>query len=255
MHSLILLNRSYFETSVVHGLSLDTNGNLYVADASRVMKWVPGAQIGSIVAGGNDIGSNNNQLNYPGSIFVHPTTSAIWIADTFNHRIVRWSSTTTSVVLAGNGAGSGANQFRYPNGLFVDTSASDTFYVADTDNHRIQKWLAGATSGVTVAGQTGVSGSASNQLSSPSGVLVDTSGNIYISDTSNSRIMRWSVGANFGVQIAPSLGSNTLYRPYGLRFDRDGALVVVDNWRSIVQKFAIACRKSLIISYGTDLIV
>lgn len=227
----------------MHGLSLDTNGNLYVADASRVMKWAPGAQIGSIVAGGNGIGSNNNQLNWPGSIFVHPVTSAIWIADILNHRIVRWSSPTISVVLAGNGRGSGANQFFTPCGLFVDTTASDTFYVADADNHRIQKWLPGASSGVTVAGQTGVSGSASNQLSGPNGVLVDTNGNIYISDTYNYRIMRWSAGANSGVQVGTSPGSNTLYRPCGLRFDRDGALIVVDNWRSTVQKFTIACRE------------
>ncbi|CAF3922984.1 unnamed protein product [Rotaria sp. Silwood1] len=209
------------------------------------MKWVPGAVVGSIVAGGNGRGNRNNQLNSPYGMFVEADTLTIWIADTYNHRIVKWPSPSTSVVVAGS-YGSAVNQFMYPRDIFVDASASNTIYVADTGNHRIQKWLPGATSGITVAGRPSVAGNAIYQLNSPEAVIVDTSGNMYISDSGNSRIVRWPPGATSGMLIAANGGvgkePTQLNIPLGLCFDSSGALVVADFRNHRVQKFAVSCR-------------
>ena len=209
------------------------------------MKWTPGAMIGTLVAGGNGSGNGTNQLNWPHGLYLDPITSAIWIADTNNHRIVRWSSPSISVVICGGSYGSAANQFIYPQSIFVDASASNTLYVADTGNDRIQKWLSGATSGTTVAGQTLYPGSGLNQLDTPNAVIVDNNGNIYISDGNNNRIMRWTPGANSGVKIA---GRNTagqfpdsLNFPRGLRFGPNGALVISDYYNNRVQMFTSSC--------------
>ncbi len=210
------------------------------------MKWIPGALVGSIVAGGNGGGSGTNQLNLPDGLFLERTTSTVWIADTSNHRIVKWASPSSGVVVCGS-YGSGATQFNYPGGLFVDTSASNTLYVADTNNHRIQKWLSGYTSGTTVAGQTGVSGNGFNQLYFPEAVVVDTNGNIFISDASNNRIMRWAAGSNYGLPVAGGSSSGSLpsllNAPKGLRFDSNGDLVTADLNNNRVQMFPISCRE------------
>lgn len=77
----------------------------------------------------------------------------------------------------------------------------NTLYIADTLNNRIQKFLRDAANGSTVAG-TGVNGTSSNQLSSPSGVLSEVNGNIHIADLGNHRILRWQNGASAGSTIA-----------------------------------------------------
>ncbi len=221
---------------------------MYVVDSGnyRVMKWPPGAVVGTIVAGGNGRGSGTNQLNSPDGLFLEANTSTVWIADTNNHRIVKWSSPSSGVVVCGS-YGSGATQFNNPSGVFVDTSTSNTLYVADTGNHRIQKWLSGYTSGTTVAGQTDVFGNGFNQLYLPQAVIVDTNGNIFISDASNNRIMRWAAGSNYGLPVAGGSSSGSLPSllnlPQGLRFDSNGDLVTADFYNNRVQKFPISCRE------------
>ena len=246
MHFVLRSETNEFAFVQVNGISVDSNGNVYVVDSGnhRVMKWAPGALVGSIVAGGNGNGNAANQLNSPGGLFLEVATLAVWIADTFNHRIVKWSSPSAGVVVCGS-FGSGPNQLNYPSGVFVDASASNTLYVADTYNHRIQKWLSGYISGTTVAGQTGKYGNALNQLTFPQAVVVDTNGNIFISDRGNNRIMRWTTGSTSGVLVAggSSSGSlsNLLNAPQGLDFDSRGNLYVADYYNSRVQMFSVSC--------------
>ena len=61
--------------------------------------------------------------------------------------------------------------------------------MADTGNSRIQKLTAG---GVYVA-RWGTRGSANGQFNTPSGVAVDASGAIYVSDSGNKRIQVFGV--------------------------------------------------------------
>lgn len=227
------------------GLAIDASGNIYAADGynDRVMKWAPGATTGTLVAGGNGTGSNSNQLNFPIGIFYDSNTSTIYIADTNNHRIVKWPSPTMGIIVCGSN-GSGSNQFNTPRGLFVDI-VSNILYVADSGNHRIQKWFLGATSGTTVAGQTGNAGSGLSQLNGPRAVVVDEFGNMYISDSGNNRVLRWAASSSFGVVIAGGNGAglqpNQFNFNYGISFDSNGSLYVVDANNNRVQKFAFTC--------------
>ncbi|CAF0837077.1 unnamed protein product [Adineta steineri] len=176
-------------------MSIDINGNIYILDSNntRVTKWVPGAGTSSIVAAGNGKGSNANQINGAVGMYVQTSTSIIWIADTGNNRIVKWSSPSTSTIVCGT-YGSGATQFSSPTGIFIDENDQNTMYVADTGNQRIQQWRSGDTSGTTVAGL--------NQLFLPSRVIVDINKNMFIVDTGNSRVVRWTIGSSSGTVIA-----------------------------------------------------
>ena len=93
---------------------------------------------------------------------------------------------------SGDGVQATSSYLNQPYGLFVDVSAN--IYIADTVNHRIR--FVNAVTGIikTVAGSGGASfggdgGSATlAYLNYPRGVCLDSSGNLYIADTSNNRI-------------------------------------------------------------------
>ncbi len=233
---------------LVYDMSIDSNGSIYILDGNngRVMKWMQGASSGTVVAGGNGIGNATNQFYHACGMFIDSSTWTIWIADSNNNRIVKWSSPTTSVVVCGS-YGSNNSQFIDPEGLFVDTSNSNTLYVADSGNHRIQLWLPGATSGITVAGITGYYGSGLNQLWYPITLMVDNNQNMYIVDQGNSRILQWTIGASSGMIIAGDVTYGTqatqLDSPYDIKFDSSGSLYVTDTSNNRIQKYLISCRK------------
>ncbi|CAF3990909.1 unnamed protein product, partial [Rotaria sp. Silwood1] len=222
------------------GISVDANGSVYVVDSinARVMKWASNSAAGAngtIVAGGNGTGSEGNQLNNPDGLFVEAATGVIWIADTNNHRIVKWSSpsaspvstlhgywNTTGVTVA-SGYGLGASQLNYPWDVAIDSN--NYIYVADYNNCRIQRWLVGNATGVTVAGNTSFCGSTEAQLSRPTSVVVQSSGVLYISDFGNSRIQRWTNGASSGTTVATNIVS------YGVYVDNSGTIYASD-WNS-----------------------
>src|SRR5438270_146875 len=92
-----------------------------------------------------------------------------------------------------NGTGSGA-RFDFPDGVAVDSAGN--VYVADSGNDTIRKITA---SGVvsTLAGLAGSSGSADGtgnaaRFSLPTGVAVDSAGNVYVADYVNHTIRKIS---------------------------------------------------------------
>jgi sugar lactone lactonase YvrE len=91
-----------------------------------------------------------------------------------------------------------------PTGMAID--ANDNLYVCDTMNHRVLRFPPGSTVADKVYGQadftTGLANrnggttSAQNGLSQPRGIAVDSLRNLlYISDTDNSRVLRWHIQA------------------------------------------------------------
>ncbi|CAF4922494.1 unnamed protein product, partial [Rotaria magnacalcarata] len=77
----------------------------------------------------------------------------------------------------------------------------------------------------------------------PKGVWVDVYGNVFVCDTRNQRIQKWSVNANVGVTVAGdySAGSNPLQLrdPQSLTLDSQGNIYVADTFNRRVQKFVL----------------
>ncbi|CAF1475680.1 unnamed protein product [Adineta steineri] len=123
----------------------------------------------------------------------------------------------------------------------IDCGGSCLACAADTNNHRIQKWLPGASSGTTAAGVTGSSGSNLHQLNNPQSVVVDSVGNIYISDGNNYRVLQWPLGASYGIVVAGHGVTGTSLHNIGYaadaKVDPSGNIYVPDWYNGRVLKW------------------
>lgn len=123
------------------GIAVSVNGDVLVADSGnhRVVRW-PRACVGRrdacLAAGGNGRGSRCDQLNYPKGV-VADLSGAVLVADTFNHRVMRWSpgASRGEVIVGGNGCGYALDQLHRPIGLAFDGEGG--LLIADTGNHRV----------------------------------------------------------------------------------------------------------------------
>ena len=101
---------------------------------------------------------------------------------------------TGSAGSSGDGGAATSAQLNSPTGVAVDSSGN--VYIADSGNDRIRK-VAVSTGIITTFAGTGSAGSSgdggkatSALLNNPLGVAVDSSGNVYISDSGNHRIRK-----------------------------------------------------------------
>ncbi|CAF3596071.1 unnamed protein product, partial [Rotaria sp. Silwood2] len=123
----------------------------------------------------------------------------------FTDNVLRWDPAGITVAGTTGVTGVGQNLLSTLYGLALDSN--NALYICDTLNHRIQKWLAGASNGSTVAGQAnGVGGSSDTQLNYPTGIVVDSNGNIFVVDTKNHRVQMWREGASSGITVAGVTG-------------------------------------------------
>jgi tripartite motif-containing protein 71 len=76
------------------------------------------------------------------------------------------------------------------------------------------------------------------QFQYPYCVAVDASGDVYVTDTYNNRIQKFtSSGANITQWGAEGTGDGQFYSPTGLTVDASGNVYVVDAGNSRIQKF------------------
>ena len=133
---------------------------------------------------------------YPSGIAVAGDDS-VYVADTGNHRIQKFSSHGQFVAKWGS-KGEGNGEFFEPNGIAIDSSGY--IYVADTGNHRIQKF----TSDGQFVTKWGSYGGGNGEFAEPSGIAIDSSGHVYVADTENHRIQKFSSDGQFVSQMGKS---------------------------------------------------
>jgi hypothetical protein len=123
------------------------------------------------------------------------------------------------------------------NGLALD--ASGTLFIADTGDCRIRKvdtnGIITTVAGNGTGGYSGDGGSAIQaQLSSPGGVAVDFSGNLFIGDTGNQRVR--TVGTNGIITTLAGNGNPEFFSVYGLAVAPSGDLFIADWLNGFVRE-------------------
>jgi hypothetical protein len=184
-------------------------------------------------------------LSWPKDI-AFDSVGNLFIADTGNNRIRVISTAGIITTVAGTGDfGYGGDseaatsaRFANPSGVAVD--ATGTIFVADTNNFRVRKISPGGI--VTTIAGTGTRGSSGDggpatcaQLNYPTGIKLDTAGNLYIGDGGAVRrvsplgIITTVAGTGVpgysgdgGAATSAQLGA------WGLAFDHAGKLYVAD---------------------------
>jgi hypothetical protein len=202
------------------GLTIDSAGNLYVADTNnhtiRKVVLVTGevttiAGLAGSPGSADGLGSTA-RFNAPSGVAVD-TAGILYVADTDNdtiREILPSGLVSTLVGLANNsgaadGTGSAA-RFNSPSAVAVDLSGN--IYVADTDNFTIRMVVAATGEVSTLAGLAGTSGSVDGggsaaRFYAPAGIAVDSSDNLYVADTNNHTIRQGTLAAAPAIQSQP----------------------------------------------------
>ena len=202
------------------------------------------AKNGITVAGGNGLGTKNNQL-IPNAIWVDRNYN-LYVSDFFRERILKFppnsNSTTNGVIIAGgNGQGFEPNQLFDATSIFFDDGGN--LFVAERGSNRIKKFPPGSTGlteGVTVAGGKFYN-SDPDSFQNPGSVFVDAQGNIFVADTHNHRIQKFLPGSKNGITVAGGNGqgsaANQLNIPGDVFVDLNGYIFVSDINNNRIQKF------------------
>jgi sugar lactone lactonase YvrE len=246
------------------GVAVDASGNLYIADSSnyRIRKVSASGTITTEAGNGYCCGHTGDggpatsaEIGFPYGLAVD-SSGNLYISDIYNDVVRKVPTSGTVTTVAGNGtygyAGDGgpatSAEFNSPYGVAVD--ASGNLYIADSYNYRIRMVSAGGIV-TTVAGNGdygfgGDGGPATSaSLAEPSGVAVDSAGNLYIADTYSNRIRQvnstgtiMTVAGDGGGGLSgdggPATGA-TLQSPWGILVDTTGNVAVGDQGNNAVR--------------------
>jgi hypothetical protein len=255
------------------GLAVDTSGNLYVADTDnntiREITGIGGTLTVSTLAGqAGTPGSSDAPsgpatqatFNGPQAVAV-ATPGNLYVADTGNATIRMITSAGLVSTVAGTAGTTGSadgtpgttGTLDNPMGVAVD--ASGNVYIADTSNSTIRLLASGTLS--TFAGTAGNSGSADGigtaaQFEFPTGVTLDGSGNLVVTDRDCDTIRTIPVNPTTppttvastatlaGEPRTPGMNnasgaSATFNNPNGLAVDTLGNVYVADSWNNAIR--------------------
>jgi sugar lactone lactonase YvrE len=261
-------------------ITVDSSGNIYIADTynNRIRK-VNTSGIITTVAGNGTVGYSGDggaataaQLFYPAGITID-ISGNLYIADWRNNRIRKVNTSgiistvagTGTAGYSGDGGAATAAQVNNPIGVTIDSTGN--IYIADRDNRRIRKvntsGIISTVAGTGTAGYSGDGGAATAaQLNNPTGVSIDSTGNIYIADLINNRIRK----VNTSGIISTVAGTGTagysgdggaataamLYNPYQITVDSNDNIYIADTYNNRIRKVDTSGIISTVAGNGTQ---
>lgn len=208
------------------GVAIDSAGDVYISNLQNNLIQKVNATTGTIstVAGTGGSRYNGDGIPATSATVWSPygvgldTAGNLYIMDGGNYRVRRVDATTGMITtVAGNGANGFSGDGGPATGASISSPAGDivfdsagNLYFEDTENNRVRRVDAVTGTITTFAGDGeatyGGDGGPANlaQIQSPSGLVFDSGGNLYIGDTFNQRIRR--VGAPL---TTPSIATTT----------------------------------------------
>jgi Bacterial Ig-like domain (group 3)/NHL repeat len=135
-------------------------------------------------------GSDNAHFDNPVAGGVDTANGHFFVADTTNHRVQVFDTTSLAVVatIGVSGIHGGDNtHLNLPGNVAVDP-ASGRIFVADTGNHRVQVFDAASFAYVATLGATGTPGSDNGHFDRPASVGLNPAGQLYVTDAGNQRV-------------------------------------------------------------------
>jgi sugar lactone lactonase YvrE len=227
------------------GLAVDANGNVYVADwgVSKIMKISPSGVISTLAGSGGWGGADGLAANAtfftPNAVAVD-ASGTVYVADYDATKIRKITTDGIVSTLAGstwgfqNGTGSEA-RFDALEGIAVD--AFGNVYVSDYNNYAIRKitpqgvvtTLTGFSAGSCTDGSLNQA-----KFASPTGLTIDVSGNLYVSDAISNTIRKITLNP---YSVAPAL-------PAGLALNPDGSITGAPTVATAATDYVVTATNS-----------
>jgi alpha-tubulin suppressor-like RCC1 family protein/sugar lactone lactonase YvrE/uncharacterized protein YfcZ (UPF0381/DUF406 family) len=254
-------------------VALDSSGNIYVADyMNHSIKVFSSPGTFSYSVGTGSMGSGSYAFNFPNAIHIDQA-GKIYVVDqgsnsikiytssfVFDYSITTGSPYDVSVDSSGNifvaDTSSGgeikvytsdgnyytslcADHLTMPKAVAVDSSGK--IYVVDSDMSTPLVKVFSSSGAIEYTIGTSSYGSADGQLYDPSGIGVDSSGNIFVGDTMNQRIQIFNSSGSFEYSIGTvgvyGSAAGQFDGPCNLYLDSNDNLYVAELTGSRIQKF------------------
>jgi uncharacterized protein (TIGR03437 family) len=253
-----------------YGVWIDSAGNLLIADLDNqlVRKVTANGNIGTVAGNtaegagfAGDGGPATSAQFYQPFGIVTDAAGNLYITDSGNHRIRKVDTSGNITTIAGTGVGPGPGGFSGDGGPAANASLNKPFglsldsagnlYFADSGNNRIRKvdtnGIITTVAGIGTAGSAGDGGLATKaQLARPWDVKVDSAGDLFIADYTNSRIrlvtpdgvintIAGGTGPGYTGDGANATAAKLNF-PTGIAIDTNGDLYIADSGNNVIRQ-------------------
>lgn len=245
-----------------YGVVSDASGNLYVMDASSLIRKVTNSGVVSTFAGQQSVGYANGagtaaKFNNPYGSLAIDGAGNVYVADLSNNLVRKITSSGVVSTLAGGAGGTIAgyldglgtsSKFNWPSGIAVDGAGN--IYVSDYYNNLVRKITSGGVVSTLAGGAGGTAAGYLNGLGTaalfngPSSMAVDVFGNVYVADFLNHCIRKItsdgvvSTLAGQGATSGYLDGTGTAAKfkgPSGLAIDGNGNMYIADQYNHLIR--------------------
>ena len=212
--------------------------------AESTVKW---KQHAITIAGGNGQGNGLNQLYNPQGIHIDGKGQSIYIADSFNHRIVQWKFGENSgqIIAGGNGEGNRIDQLSFPADVIIDQN-NNSLIICDWGNRRVVRWSLTTQQFIQIIVEDTRCG----------GLQMSESGDLFIADIERHVVKKWKKDENKGIIVAGGNGDgdlfNQLNHPTFIFVDQNDTVYVSDSGNHRVMKWFKDAKHGIIVAGGYD---
>ncbi|CAF0859305.1 unnamed protein product [Adineta ricciae] len=223
--------------------------------AQRIIpdKW---KENGKTITIRDEQGSGLQQLDRPQGICIDKNKN-IYIADTWNHRILarKLNKNDWKVVAGGNGKGPEIDQLDKPVDVIVDEENS-SLIIADTGNRRVLRWPLDQGEGISRLISWWNQDEEEILIEDINcwGLALDKHGFLYVSDFVNNEVRKWKIGEEKSELVAGGNGEgnqlNQFNCPTYIYVDDEQSVYISDNENNRIMKWLKGAKEGVLVAGG-----
>ncbi len=196
-------------------------------------------------------GSGSGQFKDPEGVATDASGN-VWVVDMENSRIEKFSGSGSFSATYGSG-GTGGGQFSKPQGIAISQGTGGV-YVSDTANNRVEKFSSTGTFELAIGWgvkdgksemetcatgcKAGLAGTGNGQLHEPTGLALDSKGDIWVADEANARVQEFSPAGEYLSQFGSKGSGNGQFNAPSALAVSEGEIYVADTGNSRIEVFS-----------------